>query len=990
MRILKIKSNEKMKVKLKLNRKVNMNVNRKVNINVNRKGGAELYFLMIATFIFAVIFLINMHRMDTTLQTVGENSVKLINTFETSERLFFYMDSSVDLAVKYAEKSVVEKSGYMEKKFKGEIQESGCGLLAYPIIDTDKSIDECFPDYQTVLKVEFVRQFNSLLLKYTPFDIDTSQLNTVVKDNGKAIQISVNSISDMGIPVYSYIESYYRAADKTDTIGVDLSAIEKTDAGYWVSKSYLTLVSFRRTIEPTKIVLHDTQTKNIPDTYTELKTGTYNYNYVIDQAGMVFLFTPENRYTLSSGCKVTSKTCMMENTDQESISIALINMDAKAHPAAQIAALNKLIAEITIRNPSIELDANSILLNREIETSRKDPALDLQKEAVINAAKSARDTIIKSGTIVWPATSVGNKIADKTTSDASGTNSNPDNLATGNAVNLIKMDEEKCFNNVRTTLYYTPSYDDHGGLWSSGKLPKGGSYCNIPQSERGFYEEVKCQGSGVYDGKVYHTSTIGKTLAESTPLGDHITGITSTGKDPMPKRTVAADPTCPGFKYGSKLYIYWDAESTWNGYYVVEDTGGAFKGRCDKMDIYAGVGQVALSAAKGEVTDNAKICVLDKNFKMPDPDFSASSTYIDPITGDYNVKYVHTASLEDIKTLFDNSKEVLNQMITSCGDAGNIASKDMCLSAVMKRAENLPLNLKVEYCDQDANGIIKDIKEVNQEIYGAAKSTGTAKIVGYITQINIDNQDIFVRQTASDLNGAQATDGQIITPQTTPAMISPIDNQYSFNLPAIQQGAQKDVLVTVNDGTAEIVIKLTGDALQWVDYDNKESPLYAEGGFLQRGDRLLMNIDIDVSNGEVSIDKFDNIMTYPENLEEQEVLKIVRTLGDCATSTGDCMCTIPAAKMLAPVDITGDNGKNRLTYTTAYGDKVSLNLPFTVKENILSLDPSAAMNVRMSNGDVVFNSAATDACVPKRTYRYICSTLIGHEDLGTAKFTLKI
>ena len=180
-------------------------------------------------------------------------AVKLINTFETSERLFFYMDASMELAAEHAGERTVQLSGYSEQRFKGKIQNNICGSLLYPRGQMDKNINDCFPEYEEVLFVEFVRTDGSSgtqILSFS-FEIDTTQLKTVINNNN-ALQITSFLVSDMNLPVYSYIQSYYRVADKTQTQKEDMNTLKKNDAGYWTSKEYLTLTSFPKSRQPYK------------------------------------------------------------------------------------------------------------------------------------------------------------------------------------------------------------------------------------------------------------------------------------------------------------------------------------------------------------------------------------------------------------------------------------------------------------------------------------------------------------------------------------------------------------------------------------------------------------------------------------------------------------------------------------------------------------------------------------------------------------------
>ncbi|MGV8169547.1 MAG: 3D domain-containing protein, partial [Candidatus Nanoarchaeia archaeon] len=383
-----------------------------------------------------------------------------------------------------------------------------------------------------------------------------------------------------------------------------------------------------------------------------------------------------------------SATCMIENTDKESIAIALISTEKdKIITGKQLDSLKKLIAETTSRNPDIKLDGASILFDKEVDASRKDPELSSEnKAAIINGAAELKKTMNV------PAE---NKEGEEGEEDD----------GTGNVIAITARvtDEDlskyDCFPKIRTTKYFTPSCEDYT-QWTSGSLPcsDGRGYCCIPEGvKRGVYEETRCQGSMSCRGQVYSYSTISKQgLAQSTPIPGVTRGLTHEGTDATPKRTVAADPNCPGFNYGSKIYIYWGEDNPWNGPYIVEDTGSAFKGRCDKLDIYVGVGKTALADAP--IGDYAKVCILDENFKMPEQDFSSYSEYVDTITGDYSSRYSHDTKVYNMTKLFEKTKSFLDGTIQSCKQAAE-EQKDACINNKMLSAEGN--GLKVERCDVD-------------------------------------------------------------------------------------------------------------------------------------------------------------------------------------------------------------------------------------------------------------------------------------------------
>lgn len=113
----------------------------------------------------------------------------------------------------------------------------------------------------------------------------------------------------------------------------------------------------------------------------------------------------------------------------------------------------------------------------------------------------------------------------------------------------------------------------------------------------GFYEETHCEGSSVCKDKVYsggRGGNIGKEPftggVKKTAANEH--GSTRTGVKPERHRTIAVNPdegTQCFIPYGSRLYIKFNEGNPLNGWYVAEDTGGGFHGKC-KIDMYGGVG----------------------------------------------------------------------------------------------------------------------------------------------------------------------------------------------------------------------------------------------------------------------------------------------------------------------------------------------------------------------------------------------------------------
>jgi 3D (Asp-Asp-Asp) domain-containing protein len=732
-----------------------------------------LIIILFTMIIFAGFLIVQINTLEKKVGNSGDTVVKLLNVFESNERLFSYMDTSIELAAKAAEKQTIESSGYKKEIFKGRIQNRACGFVAYPVIDSKKPIADCFPDYERAFKTVFIRNMQGYLLKYAPFKIDVNNMLIGIVLDDKDLNVTVSTESGMNLPIFAYIESYYRATDKTKTEKVDLYAITKDANGYSYYLALSMLSAFQREKAATLIVIEGTGTTDYKATEVELATGLHNYNYVIERDGTVYTFAPEEKYTRSSGCtKAESKTCLVTNTDIQAISIALVLYGDQAVTDAQKTALIKLMAEISIRCSEIKLDAANIFLNSEIDSSRKDiPLTTGDKASLITSAKQKKDSLLGKqpdatdttqgyvpgapATNPPPAvgfpgaiptggtgevTAIGNVVFNFSAISAKNRNAettakNTANILTGMAVSPpSNIDELSCFTGIETTVYFTPSEQEYP-MWYTGESSCGPPlyYCCIHEDKRGFYEDVKCQGSGVYAGKVYHTSTIGSTQSESEPVPGFVNGRTSTGKDPKPKFTVAANPNCPQFKYNTNLFIDWGADSEWTGYYQVQDTGSAFKGNCNKLDIYAGVGKASVTEALKGVKKTAKVCVLDANFQMPNPDFSGGSKFVDPITGQYNTKYAHDVTVDNFNLLFKNTKDALDLVITQCKDKST-AEKDKCIQDAMVSVSDIYKPIKLETCDALLQTSLSQIKDVTAMVGGPISPTYNTNIVGKITE----------------------------------------------------------------------------------------------------------------------------------------------------------------------------------------------------------------------------------------------------------------
>lgn len=144
-----------------------------------------------------------------------------------------------------------------------------------------------------------------------------------------------------------------------------------------------------------------------------------------------------------------------------------------------------------------------------------------------------------------------------------------------------------------------PKASDYYGLSGTNVkkscLEENKGFCCI--SNRGIYEEAKCQGTVYYKGKKYRYDTVTPTPPPDFESEQSLTSYcaqTSTGTCATKKRTIAVDPSV--IPYGSYVCINFDIGNPWTGCYIAEDTGSGLKGY--HVDIFGGYTEEELEETK--------------------------------------------------------------------------------------------------------------------------------------------------------------------------------------------------------------------------------------------------------------------------------------------------------------------------------------------------------------------------------------------------------
>jgi 3D (Asp-Asp-Asp) domain-containing protein len=266
------------------------------------------------------------------------------------------------------------------------------------------------------------------------------------------------------------------------------------------------------------------------------------------------------------------------------------------------------------------------------------------------------------------------------------------------------------YDNVKVTHYYAPSETDfiqwHNPDYGIGKDSL--YYCEIPENKRGFYEEVKCQGSGVgTDNKIYKYDTIKQTKEESVAT-DKV--LTATGTEATPHRTIAVAPGM--IPYGSKVYVkFKDCQNPeccqkWEGEYTAEDTGQAmtddWKKKVPHIDLYTGVGKASLQEAAC-LPDYAELYVAG----MP----------IHGSAGIYAVRPSFETTVDYDFSDYDRIKQGIEKLNQTCITAGADDIEGCIKENIKKVSSSTGLSWSLGSCDTGEKALFYSFVEAYTQCY---------------------------------------------------------------------------------------------------------------------------------------------------------------------------------------------------------------------------------------------------------------------------------
>lgn len=853
-----------------------------------KKGQLTPAFIVLGVIVIAGFIMLNQILSVDEIAFVGKTQVKIVNGFEASERMFQFIDVSSELAAKYAYENIAENAGYLINTFQGNKVKPKCGTIIYPVLNKEGKIDDCKPDFEASFANSFPIQLNKLINKHPTLRLTDNDF--IIKDVGSSttdFRQKVIGQTDMGIPVYSFVESYYAELYKnrgSDGLQNNYEYYEN-DQGYL---EYRGLYSYPRgTNEITKVIIHDTVTRSFDETHSQLEDSTYNYHYVIDKEGRIYNLADESRATKNLLCEQEAMGCVLKDDELSSISIALIscsydqpscsvsncfnnqlyeNKCWETYTNEQIESLSSLIADISIRNSYFEISANTIFSHEEITPGVNNPSKHfntIKNKIILDSAKKKQQKIVAQQS---QTTSIVNKPTEE-------------------------FDIEKAtptYNgNIITSVYYTPYRADYS-TWSTGGTTlrdKYGTWCNIPENQKGFYEAVMCVGFGRKDNKVYTDKIIKQKEEDSAHLTteNELGEVDLEKRDPKTRRTVMVSKsvgTCT-IPLGAKLYIYFGEDSSYNGYYVAEDNGELVEGSCI-ISIFTGLGKQSSELAKTEVIGKRpKIFLLNPDFEIPKQDFSAFSNVPKAITGSFESSYSHIAVVEDGRKTFINAYSAAQGFLNSCRTIQTQSEYDVykCLEENVVEIES-------------ANNLDIDID----------CSLESENLVGYESNNILSPADVKDSMEVATFKGKLVTRSGVNNRQKT--------TEFPYD---------KYATMTLKDEKGLINMEVFGDALTILNTLNAGDEITIINA--AKGDntkRYISSLDA------IKVNAIDGVSRSPKELTIE--------LAECKTSSKDsCLCEINFGKSADKLIFTNES----ITFIQGnFSEKYDLTL------NILDQDTS--------------------------------------------------
>jgi hypothetical protein len=194
--------------------------------------------------------------------------------------------------------------------------------------------------------------------------------------------------------------------------------------------------------------------------------------------------------------------------------------------------------------------------------------------------------------------------------------------------------------------------------------------------------------------------------------------------------------------------------------------------------------------------------------------------------------------------------------------------------------------------------------------------------------------------------------------------------------------------IKLKDPSGEMEFDVVGDAVKWINYNDIYSDLYSTDSMLKQDNIIMASIKYDLTTQRFYVDEFTDISVNAPAVAHEELLKIARQIGECETDTkSTCTCKLEPTRVVKNIHFDNDTIIDDATNEQLWGDFHS----FYKSPIDMSKGQTLVIQKETGVGNWLFYMPSNaPACVPTQTYKFVCSSLTGDENLGTLKYALKI
>lgn len=209
---------------------------------MNKKGAFVLILTVIGFIIAIGLSLYYVISNAPAIKYVGNTQANILNGFEHTERTFFYLDASANIAGLKAKSDILNNYGYQSKDVAIQAQNYKCGIAVYPIINKKTDVENCSSDYKNNTLSEFRTLFENYMDDYTSARLIYGDFDYKVDDNQNNLVIVIGTNKALSFPLYSNSLDYYNSHEQLySTIDIQDVATANLDPKV---KAFLDMIAY--------------------------------------------------------------------------------------------------------------------------------------------------------------------------------------------------------------------------------------------------------------------------------------------------------------------------------------------------------------------------------------------------------------------------------------------------------------------------------------------------------------------------------------------------------------------------------------------------------------------------------------------------------------------------------------------------------------------------------------------------------------------------